>query len=497
MKERLNRIKEKTSFEELATPLMIRHQICLTFLLAIYFGCWSQDSTNTVGIPDQYLSQVSSKSSQISQKLTITSDKSLTQLKKLEAKMRRKLEKTDSLRAKDIFDNAEEKYHDLQKRLEGGQLSQQYIPSLDTLVTSVKFLYQNPQPLSKMKEGQEKFQSALANLGALETQFRKAEEIKKFLKERRQFLKEQLGKLGFAKELTRVNKQVYYFSQQVNEYKILLKDKKKAEKKAIEILCKTKVFKDFMRKYSLLKSLFRLPGDPNDPATQFNLAGLQTRAQVNGILQQQLGASGSNAQARFRQNIQDAQTKISDLKNKISKSVGDGSESEGAQGFKPNNQKTKSFLNRLEYGANVQTFKATSFFPVTSDLGVSLGYKLNDRSVLGIGTSFKLGLGTGWKNIRLSGQGMGLRTFIDWKIKGNFWVTGGYEQNYKKVFRDFSQLQDLNAWQKSGLIGLSKITSSKAKMFKKTKLQLLWDIMSYKQIPKTQAFIFRVGYNIK
>jgi hypothetical protein len=47
--------------------------------------------------------------------------------------------------------------------------------------------------------------------------------------------------------------------------------------------------------------------------------------------------------------------------------------------FKPNTQKTKSFLKRLEYGANFQTQKATNFFPAVSDLGLSLGYKFSDK----------------------------------------------------------------------------------------------------------------------
>ncbi|MBL0357869.1 MAG: hypothetical protein IPP72_13720 [Chitinophagaceae bacterium] len=73
--------------------------------------------------------------------------------------------------------------------------------------------------------------------------------------------------------------------------------------------------------------------------------------------------------------------------------------------------------------------KATSYFPVTSDIAVSVGYKLNDKSVIGIGASFKLGFGRGWDNIKLSSQGLGLRSFIDWKLKGSFYISGGYEQN--------------------------------------------------------------------
>ena len=167
------------------------------------------------------------------------------------------------------------------------------------------------------------------------------------------------------------------------------------------------------------------------------------------------------------------------------------------EGFKPNEQKTKSFLQRLEYGTNLQTVKASSFFPTTTDVGLSVGYKLNDKSVIGIGGSYKLGLGRGWDAIKFSSEGMGLRSYIDWKIKGSFWISGGYDMNYHTAFSNFDQLKDRNAWQRSGLLGLSKMVSVKSKFFKKTKAQLLWDFLSQQQVPRTQAVIFRINYNFK
>ena len=312
------------------------------------------------------------------------------------------------------------------------------------------------------------------------------------MKERKQFLKDQLGKLGFAKELKKINKEVYYYSQQVNEYKELLKDSKKAERKALELLSKSKFFRDFMRKNSELASLFRTPSDPNDPAISASLAGLQTRAQVNSLLQQQL--SDPAAREQFRQNMQDAQSQLNALKSKVNQ-LGGGTSDMNMPDFKPNQQKTKSFLQRLEYGTNVQTQRATNFFPVTSDIGLSLGYKLNDKSIIGVGSSFKMGWGTGFNNMRISSQGVGLRSFIDYKIKGSFWISGGYEMNYKSMINNFSQLENISEWQQSGLVGLSKVISLKTKFFKKTKVQLLWDFLSSQQVPATQAIVFRVGYS--
>jgi hypothetical protein len=206
---------------------------------------------------------------------------------------------------------------------------------------------------------------------------------------------------------------------------------------------------------------------------------------------------GPNAQQTFQQNIQQAQSQLQQLKNKVNKLGGSNSDDIMPEGFKPNSQKTKSFLQRIELGTTIQTQRATSFFPSTSDLGLMAGYKLNDKSIIGIGASYKMGWGNGWNNIRLSHQGLGLRSFIDLKLKGSFYVSGGYEQNYKAEIRNISQLQDISSWQQSGLIGMSKIVSVKSKLFKKTKIQLLWDLLSYQQIPRAQPIIFRLGYSFK
>ena len=247
----------------------------------------------------------------------------------------------------------------------------------------------------------------------------------------------------------------------------------------------------------MLASLFRLPGDPDDPVSTASLAGLQTRASVNGLIQQQIAAGGPDAQQQFQQNLQAAQSQMNELKNKINQLGSGSSDVEMPEGFKPNNQKTKSFLKRLELGTNIQSQKANGFLPTTSDIGLSIGYKLNEKSIVGAGVSYKIGWGQNIKHINITQQGAGIRFFVDYKIKGSFWLSGGYEMNYRTEFQNVEQLKDLNTWQQSGLFGLSKVVSLKSKFFKKTKLQLLWDLLSYQQAPRTQPVVFRIGYTIK
>jgi len=442
--------------------------------------------------PQKWSSIVSKKVSKLEDKIVVKTEATLHRLQRQEEKIYRKqLSTKDSILARTRLSEIQSKYKELEEKLKNPSsvIGRSYLPHLDTLKTAFKFLDQ--QGVTK------NVTNALSGIESFEGKLHQAEEIKKFIAERREQLKQELEQLGLVKELKKYNKELFYYSEQLKEYKAILSDPKKIEKKAIELLSKTKLFQDFMRKNSLLASLFRMPGDPNDPAYIASLAGLQTRVQVNSLIQQQVSAGGANGMQQFQNNMQAAQSQLNQLKNKMSQYGGGSSDDIMPQGFKPNNQKTKSFFKRLEYGTNVQTQKAQSYFPVTSDLGLSVGYRLNDKSVVGIGASYKLGLGTGWRNISISQQGAGLRSYIDWKLKGSFWMSGGYEMNYRTVFNSIAQLQDMSAWSHSGLIGLSKIVDVKSKFFKKTKLQLLWDFMSYEQVPRTQPVVFRIGYTIK
>ncbi|MFL9485745.1 hypothetical protein ACI6Q2_23405, partial [Chitinophagaceae bacterium LWZ2-11] len=275
-----------------------------------------------------------------------------------------------------------------------------------------------------------------------------------------------------------------------------LSDPDKLTEKALQILQQQPAFTSFMQQNSILSQLFPMP---QNYGTSQALAGLQTRAAVQQQLSGALnmgalgtgGGSGPNPQQYLQQQTQAAQAQLGSLKDKVNQ-LGGGSSDIDMPDFKPNGQKTKSFLKRLEYGVNIQSQKTTYLLPSTTDIAATVGYKLNDKSTIGIGASYKLGWGKPFNDIHLSNQGMGIRSFADVKLKGSIWMSGGYEFNYQSAYVNLlPQSFGSVAWQKSGLIGLTK----KYKVGKKTgNMQLLWDFLSYSQIPKTQALKFRVGY---
>jgi hypothetical protein len=80
------------------------------------------------------------------------------------------------------------------------------------------------------------------------------------------------------------------------------------------------------------------------------------------------------------------------------------------------------------------------------------------------------------------------------KLKGSFWLTGGYEQNQVAEADSEGALTGDWGWQPSGLLGLSKVVSMRSKWSKKMKLMLLWDFLENRQQDVSTALRFRIGY---
>ncbi|HVI45517.1 MAG TPA: hypothetical protein VM802_11630 [Chitinophaga sp.] len=474
--------------------------IILSFANCLAFGQQSKDSivahakqlpAKAEQIPGKYLSQVSQKTNQFNKQLTRRSEKALNRFLKQEKRMQEKLSKIDSLAAKNLFTRSIDSLSNMKARLKGklGKLplagNSGYTGYLDTLQNSLAFLKGSKDLLQQTKGISDKLGNATKGVQALQDKLKEAEAIKAFIRERKQQLKEQLGQFtGFTKDLQKMNKEAYYYAQQVKEYKEIFKDKKKAEQKAMELMQKVPAFNDFMQKNSQLASLFNLQS--GGAATAQSLEGLQTRTQVEQLIQQRIG-SGPNASAAVSQQMAEARGKFDELKKKFP----DLDNAADMPNFKPNEMKSKTFLQRLEFGSNIQFQRSNRFFPTTSDLAGQVAYKFHKNGSVGVGLAYKLGMGTGFDNIRFTSQGMGIRSFIDWKLKGTFFANGGFEQNYQP---DFASVQDGagKAWTQSALLGISKKYKINSKL--KGNMMLLFDFLYNQHVPRTDPVKFRLGY---
>ncbi len=474
--------------------------LCLLLTLLVFQMGIGQDSSFIAGMkqmPVGYVRDVAGKAENVAGKIEHKAQKMLNDFAKQEQKLKRQLNRLDSNAAKNVFGMAERQLNDLKQKLQVPQKLAQYFPDLDSLKTSLLFIGKNSSLIGDADKLAKEVSEGMIIIDELEGKLQQAEMIKQFIKDQKQRLQEQLSSFGFVKQFQKINKHYHYYSQQINEYKEILKDRKKAERKGLELLSNTKQFKEFMKKNSMLAQMFRLPGGGGtEPDYSAYLSGLQTRNTINQLIQQQTGMSGANAQQQFQQTVQQGMSQMQGLKDKINE-LGSKYDAQDLPDFKPNDEKTKSFLKRLEPGTNLQFQKANSLFPNSADIGLSLGFKLSGKSIVGVGLAYQLGWGKDLRHIKIEHKGIGIRSFIDWKIKGGFWVSGGYEMNYHSLITKVDQLRELNAWQHSGLLGITKKFSMKSGFIKGSKVQILWDLMSGRQVPRTQPFLFRYGYNFQ
>jgi hypothetical protein len=473
----------------------------LLLLYCLSFTCYAQDQPDKAGgsinFPSRFFSRIQNKTASLDDQLTRQTEMYLQHMERREARLQKKLYKLDSTGARSLFAGSADQYAAMSQKLAHDtgvgdiHIRGEYQAYTDSLQGMLRFLQTNPGAVA----GSPQIASSLKQLQTLQAKMQDADQIKAYISQRKEQISQYIrqhsnfsGLLG--KDFQGMNQDMYYYSQQVQQYKEMLNDPDKLTKQALVFLNKLPAFQAFMKQNSQLAGLFNLPGNYGDPAT---LTGLQTRDQVASLIQSQLSSAGPGGSAALQANLQSAQSQLDTYKDKLSK-LGPGGSDIDMTDFKPNDQKTKTFWKRLEYGANFQTTRNNYAFPTVSDFGVSAGYKLNDRSTIGLGASYKLGWGNGIRHIAFSSQGMGLRSFIDIKLKGSFFASGGLEYNYTTPFANIQQLYKVNDWTRSGLIGISKTVSMKSRVLKKTKVQLLWDFLSYQQVPRTQAIIFRVGY---
>jgi hypothetical protein len=82
---------------------------------------------------------------------------------------------------------------------------------------------------------------------------------------------------------------------------------------------------------------------------------------------------------------------------------------------------------------------------------------------------------------------------MDWKIKKTYYAIGGYEENYMTTFSSIADLRNKIAWQPAALLGLEKKYRISTKM--QGNVQVLYDALYAREVPRGQAIKIRVGYN--
>ena len=463
--------------------------VCL--LCCVQWATAQQPVDSLKQFPGKAITRINERAEAYNKKLDRQTEKYLRRLEKQELKLQRKLAKVDSSRAAQLFSGTKEKYRALREKLKqktNGQLKGVYVPNLDSMGLSLDFLSQ--YGLGKnLKEGKELATKASEQFKELKDRLRGAEDIRQYIKDRKQLLKQALDEQGLGKHLKKFSKEGYYYAKQVQEYKEAWKDPAKMEQKLLALLNKIPAFKKFAESNSQLAGLFGLPTGYSNNAQQ-SIAGLQTRAGVNALVRTQIAAAGPNAMQAVQQNMQQAQAQLNQLRTRLNRLGGQNSSDFDLPGFTPNTQRTKSFWQRLQLNTDLQTNRGAGRLPNIADVAAGLSFKIDDKKQIGTQLVYKAGLGTGLNNIKLTHQGFGYRFYGDLKFKKGFWFTGGYEQNYMAGFRNITELRSGSYWQSSALAGLSKKYKLKNKG---GEMKLLYDFLWNKKVGG-QRFVWRTGF---
>lgn len=447
--------------------------------------------TSVTEIPKKFISQADQKITKYSSRLSSKTEKTLIKLSKWEEKLKPIIEKANPQTAKQLFGPGKVTFSSLLQKLQEGKnlvkkVKAPYDAYRDKLVTSLAYIQSEKEKFTKPY--MDAVDKARQNAGELEQNLANTEAVEKFINQRKKELLDQCIKYAIkSRYLKKINKEAYYYVETIRNYKELFSDPKKAEQTAKEILKKIPAFKKFFSQNSMLASLFGIGSQSSNGAVALN--GLQTRMGVNNLIQSNFNGSSATAQQYLSGQMASAQSRLGQLKLKFPK----GYNSNEPAGFKPNTQRSKTFWQRVEYGFNYQFTKTSVYLPNAIDMAFTAGYKLSDKSVVGIGINYKLGWGS-LQKIKISHQGIGLRAYLDWKMKGQFYLSGSVELNRNDGFKHVSELRNYRLWQTAGLVGISRKLNLSAGIAKATKVQILYNIFYKNTTPVSKPFVFRLGY---
>ncbi len=214
--------------------------VLLCLLAQRSFG---QDSLSTfdkmLNFPTKFFQKINGSASRLESTLEKQTEKYLQKLAKQEARLKRKLSKIDSAASEKIFADSKATYQKLlndlkRKHAPTDPMNNSYAQFLDTLKTSMRFLEEaDLSKLTTTAHSTAEIQETISKLNLLQGKLNQTEEIKRLLIERKNYLKQQLAQVGLVKEFKKFEQQVYYYQEQVKEFRNLINDPKKLEATAI------------------------------------------------------------------------------------------------------------------------------------------------------------------------------------------------------------------------------------------------------------------------
>lgn len=287
------------------------------------------------------------------------------------------------------------------------------------------------------------------------------------------------GHPEYARTVGKMEKEEYYYTAQVNEYRKSLRDPAAAEQQLMQAARKDPRWSEYA---AALPPLSRGEG-----------AGerLQPKDMVKKMMQSQASAVDPDGSKL----LADAQKQSGELLGMMSEqSTEFGNLDNAAQmpSFTPNPYKTKSFWERIDAGFNLEFDGKTYFLPSCGVAGFQLANNIDKRWSAGALINYRFGMGEDIRHIRFSSMGAGYGVFVNGKVWKGLGAQAGFERNWRTEVKTTEELQFPAAWTSAALLGLTWEYGI-GKRAKGT-LGVFFDALHNSHTPQTNAILWRTGW---
>jgi hypothetical protein len=344
-------------------------------------------------------------------------------------------------------------------------------PLLDSLHVAYGFLEQ-----AGLSSDVQLCNTALQSIDRAKTQLDITQEIKSQLQQRKEYWKSNLKQHPeYARIVGKMEKEAYYYTAQVNEFRKVLRNPSVLEETVMQILRKDPRWSEYMD---------ALPQPRQDTEK------MQPKRLVQQMMQSQAAAIDPDAVSL----IQNARKKSSELLGQLSENTtrfGNLDNAAQMPSFTPNPYKTETFWEHIDVGFNLEFDNKTDLLPSGGIVGLQLSFNFNQRISAGVLGNYRFGMGD-IKRIRFSHLGAGYGAFANYIIWKGLGVQMGYERNWRTDITTTEEQHYPSEWSPAALLGVTWEYG----IGKKTKgtIGVFYDFLHRKHAPTTNALLWRMGW---
>ena len=312
-------------------------------------------------------------------------------------------------------------------------------------------------------------------LNRAQQQLNVTQRTKNELMQRKEHYKAQVNEHPeYGKWLKKMEKERYYYTAQINEYRKPLRDPSALDEKLMNVLRSDPRWNEFAA---------TLPAKPQNPE----------KMQPKQMVQQMMKSQASAIDPDPANLLREAKKKGTDLLGNLSNQVCSfGSMDNAAQmpKFTPNPYKTKSFWDRIDVGFNLQFDDRTNILPSTGLAGAQVSFNFDPKFSVGVLANYRFGIGE-IENIHFSHAGAGYGAFANYKLWKGIGVQAGYERNWRAETVTGENRYPA-VWTNAALAGITWEYGIGKKA--KGTMGVFYDFLHKQHTPQTNAVLWRMGW---